>query len=63
MKGLIKYTDVHLRIRILIAEAGRKLHQTIEDERGEDSKNSNAFDVGGPPLRRHVDCHVKQMIV
>ncbi len=33
-KELIKHTDIHLRIRILIAEAGRKIRaatETIED--------------------------------
>ena len=33
-KGPIKHTDIHLRIRILIAEAGRKIRaatETIED--------------------------------
>jgi hypothetical protein len=38
MKGLIKHADIHLRIRTLIAEAGRELRaatQTIEDEKAD----------------------------
>ena len=36
MKGLIKHTDIHLRIRTQIAEAGRESRaatETIEDEK------------------------------
>ena len=37
MKRFIKHTDIHLRIRTLIAEAGRELRaatETIEDGKG-----------------------------
>jgi hypothetical protein len=40
MKRLIKNADTHLRIRTLIAEAGREIRaatQTIEDEKAADS--------------------------
>ncbi len=43
MKWLDKHTDIHLRIRTLIAEAGRKFNtrgytsETIEDETAADS--------------------------
>ncbi len=39
-KGIIKHDDIHLRIRILIAEAGRELRtttETIEDGKAADS--------------------------
>jgi hypothetical protein len=34
MKWLIKHTDTHLRIRTLIAEAGRELRAATRDDRG-----------------------------
>ena len=34
MERLIIYTDVHLRIRILIDEAGRRLRSATRDDRG-----------------------------
>ena len=34
MNWLIKHTDIHLRIRSLIAEAGRKLRAATRDDRG-----------------------------
>jgi hypothetical protein len=43
---LIKHTDIHLRIRTLIAEAGRELRtatKTIEDERLADSTAAVLF--------------------
>ena len=54
MKGLIKHTDIHLRIRTQIAEAGRESRaatETIKDERSDDSTAqsfSRGF-LGAPP--------------
>ena len=33
MKGLIKYTDIHLRIRTLIGEAGREVRTATRRSR------------------------------
>ena len=46
MKGLIKHTDTHLRIRTQIAEAGRESRaatETIKDERSGDSTAQSFF--------------------
>jgi hypothetical protein len=68
MKRLIKHADIHLRIRTLIAEDGRKLRaatETIKDEKAADSMVS-AFCTrvpvtwGCPEVTR---VHVKQMIL
>ena len=46
MKGLIKHTDIHLRIRTQIAEAGRESRaatETIKDEKSGDSTAQSFF--------------------
>jgi hypothetical protein len=55
-KGFIKHADIHLRIRILIAEAGRELctaTETIEDGKVADSMISVLLSKSswGSPLR------------
>ena len=56
MKRFIKHADIHLRIRTLIAEAGRELRaatETIEDEKVADSMVSDLLYrvLGATPLR------------
>ena len=54
MKRFIKHADIHLRIRTLIAEAGRELRaatETIEDEKVADSMVSVLLkELLGQPL-------------
>ena len=56
MEKVIKHTDIHLRIRTLIAEAGRELRaatETIEDGKGCRFYDSGPFlkSSWGNPLR------------
>ena len=56
MKGLIKHTDIHLRIRTQIAEAGRESRaatETIKDERSDDS-TAQSFSRGFLGATRYV---------
>ncbi len=52
-KGLLKHTDIHLRIRTLIAEAGRETRaatQTIKMKKGPVSeiRDLSSLKVGAP---------------
>ena len=70
MKGLIKHTDIHLRIRTQIAEAGRESRaatETIKDEKSGDStaKSFSREVLGAPPpwgWPEVTNVHVKTII-